>query len=364
MSLNSAICYLRIVLTLRTGLIVNFAIFQARFLNRRLQELRDWLQQVLGPNTPSIEPASADASFRRYFRIRSAGAVYIAMDAPPEQEDCRPFVEIAGYLAQMGLNAPRIIEQNVEQGFLLLTDLGSRQYLEVLQSNPDRAQGLYSDAIDALLRLQSEGRQFQSRLPPYSRELLAFELSLFHDWLCGRHLGIQFSAVEEAQWSATCEYLIDSARGQPRVFVHRDYHSRNLMVTEAGNPGLLDFQDAVEGPYTYDLVSLLKDCYVRWPQKMVDNWALSFYARLPVEIVAARNEQQFLHEFTLMGVQRHLKAAGIFARLWHRDGKPAYLDDVPATLSYVTAAAGSDGNLAFLDRLLKERCLPALENSA
>ena len=230
---------------------------------------------------PSIEPASADASFRRYFRIRSAGAVYIAMDAPPEQEDCRPFLQIADYLAQIGLNAPRIIAKNIEQGFLLLTDLGSRQYLEVLRADTTRAHELYGDAIDALLRLQAEGRRFQSSLPPYSRELLAFELSLFHDWLCEKHLGMRFSAAEEADWNATCDYLIDSARRQPRMFVHRDYHSRNLMVTEAGNPGILDFQDAVEGPYTYDLVSLLKDCYIRWPRRTVEEWALSFYARLP-----------------------------------------------------------------------------------
>ena len=321
------------------------------------------MQQVLGPNTPSIEPASADASFRRYFRIRSAGAVYIAMDAPPEQEDCGPFLKVADYLKQIGLNAPRVIEKNVEQGFLLLTDLGSQQYLEVLRNDRDRAQALYSDAIDALLHLQREGRRFQSSLPPYSRELLTFELSLFHDWLCGKHLGIQFSAADEADWKATCDYLIDTARSQPRVFVHRDYHSRNLMVTEAGNPGILDFQDAVEGPYTYDLVSLLKDCYIRWPRQMVEDWALSFHARLSKEVVAARNEQRFLQEFTLMGVQRHLKAAGIFARLWHRDGKPAYLDDVPATLAYVTEVAGDDSNLAFLEQLLRERCLPALEKS-
>ena len=311
----------------------------------------------------SIEPASADASFRRYFRIRNAEAVYIAMDAPPEQEDCAPFLQVAEYLAQIGLNAPRVIEQNVEQGFLLLSDLGSDQYLDVLRSDVGRAEALYGDAIDALLRLQSAGRQFQAHLPPYDRKLLAFELSLFHDWLCERHLDIRFSAKDEADWNATCEYLIETALGQPRVFVHRDYHSRNLMVTEADNPGILDFQDAVEGPYTYDLVSLLKDCYISWPDEMVQNWALSFYARLPEEIAGTRNEQRFLQEFALMGVQRHLKAAGIFARLWHRDGKPAYLNDVPATLAYVTPVAGGDSNLAFLERLLTERCLPALEKS-
>lgn len=309
----------------------------------------------------SIEPASADASFRRYFRIRSAGAVYIAMDAPPQQEDCGPFLEVADYLAQIGLNAPQIIERNVEQGFLLLSDLGSEQYLEALRRDATRAPVLYRDAIDALVRMQAGGRPFQAALPPYSRELLAFELSLFHDWLCEKHLAIHFSASDESHWRATCEYLIDTARSQPRVFVHRDYHSRNLMVTASNNPGILDFQDAVEGPYTYDLVSLLKDCYVRWPSNDVEEWAMYFYLQLPQHIAAVVDENRFRQDFALMGAQRHLKAAGIFARLWHRDGKSGYLPDVPRTLAYVLEVAAADQRLAFLENLLVARCLPALE---
>lgn len=321
------------------------------------------MQQVLGPNKPSIEPASADASFRRYFRIRSAEAVYIVMDAPPAQEDCGPFLQVADYLSQMGLHAPRVLEANLDQGFLLLTDLGSQQYLEVLQSDTGQAEKLYGDAITALLRMQSAGAQFQSSLPPYSRELMTFELSLFHDWLCGKHLGIEFSASEESAWADTCEYLLDAARGQPRVFVHRDYHSRNLMVMDSNGPGILDFQDAVEGPYTYDLVSLLKDCYIRWPNAVVTAWARSFHARLPAAITATRDADRFLQEMNLMGVQRHLKAAGIFARLLHRDGKAGYLRDVPRTLEYVVDVAACNPELAFLERLVRDRCLPALERS-
>jgi aminoglycoside/choline kinase family phosphotransferase len=211
--------------------------------------------------------------------------------------------------------------------------------------------------------MQSAGTQFQSSLPPYSRELMTFELSLFHDWLCGKHLGIEFSASEESAWADTCKYLLDAACGQPRVFVHRDYHSRNLMVMDSNSPGILDFQDAVEGPYTYDLVSLLKDCYIRWPDAAVTAWARSFHARLPAAITATRDADRFLQEMNLLGVQRHLKAAGIFARLLHRDGKAGYLRDVPRTLEYVVDVAAGDPELAFLERLVRDRCLPALERS-
>ncbi|NIL94783.1 MAG: phosphotransferase, partial [Woeseiaceae bacterium] len=281
-------------------------------------------------------PASSDASFRRYFRLRSGDESFIAMDAPPENEDCRPFLRVAGFLDTMQLNAPRAIEVNLDDGFLLLTDLGSRQYLAELKHDPSMAPALYADALHALLKMQQQGAAFQDQLPPYDENLLRFELSLFHDWLCGTHLGIELDDEDEKHWQATCDLLVANALDQPQVFVHRDYHSRNLMVTEANNPGILDFQDAVEGPLTYDLVSLLKDCYVKWPAAQVWQWALDFYAGLDEVTRANIGEQQFRRYFELTGVQRQLKAAGIFARLNHRDGKPAYLEDVPRTLSYVT----------------------------
>jgi hypothetical protein len=288
----------------------------------------------------------------------------IAMDAPPDREDCAPFVRMAGYLEQMGLNAPRIVQADPVRGFLLLTDLGSRQYLDELREQPGRAEQLYGDALLALQRLQERGRPFQAELPPYDDRLLRFELSLFRDWLCGRHLGLAFTEQEEADWRSSVELLIENALAQPKVFVHRDFHSRNLMVTETDSPGILDFQDAVEGPLTYDLVSLLKDCYIRWPAGRVQSWALQFHAAVAGKDHRAPGAARFMQNFELMGVQRQLKAAGIFARLYLRDGKSGYLKDVPRTLEYITEVAPRRGELAFLGRLIGERCLPALLNGA
>ena len=208
--------------------------------------------------------------------------------------------------------------------------------------------------------MKTLGSEFQSELPPYDEELLSFELSLFHDWLCERHLRIEFTRSDEEQWQATCRLLIDNAIQQAKVFVHRDYHSRNLMVTTDDNPGILDFQDAVEGPLTYDLVSLLKDCYVSWPSDQVKAWALQFYDQLDDGTTAQLGSAKFIRQFDLMGVQRHLKAAGIFARLLHRDGKTGYMPDVPRTLEYIVALGPEYDELAFLTKLISERCLPAL----
>jgi len=286
------------------------------------------------------------------------------MDAPPPQEDCLPFVRIAGYLEVMGLNAPRIVEADLERGFLLLSDLGTEQYLERLKAVPEDASRLYGNAIAALATLQSRGAAYQAMLPPYDIDLLELELSLFHDWLCGTHLDIRFSSDEEEQWRDTCSLLVRNALDQPQVFVHRDYHSRNLMVTADNNPGILDFQDAVEGAFTYDLVSLLKDCYIRWPASRVREWAEQFYAGLAADIQAQVGIEQFIRYFELMGVQRQLKAAGIFARLNHRDGKPGYLGDIPRTLSYIVELEPRYDELAFLIDVIRERCLPAFEGDS
>jgi aminoglycoside/choline kinase family phosphotransferase len=283
------------------------------------------------------------------------------MDAPPEKEDCVPFIRVAGYLESMGLNAPRVLEADLEQGFLLLSDLGSTQYLARLLEDPATADRLYDDALDALQQMQGQGAAYQSLLPPYDEELLRFELSLFHDWLCGTHLGIRLGDGGEAKWQRLCDLLVNNALDQPQVFVHRDYHSRNLMVTADASPGILDFQDAVEGPLTYDLVSLLKDCYIKWPDERIQRWARAYFSRIDASVCGSISKKSFMRYFELMGVQRHLKAAGIFARLNHRDGKPGYLLDVPRTLSYVVDLAPRYPELEFLVRLIEERCRPALE---
>ncbi len=305
-------------------------------------------------------PASEDASFRRYFRVHTSDGTAIVMDAPPDREDSSRFIEVAGFLRRIGVNSPRILEADLGRGFMLLTDLGSTPYLSALQADPSRADALYGDALRALAAIQERGRACQARLPPYDEALLSFELSLFRDWLCGRHLGVEIGDGEEAAWSACCRMLIDNALQQPKVFVHRDYHSRNLMVTDADNPGILDFQDAVEGPVTYDLVSLLKDCYIRWPAAYVQSLALDFHGTLDPAVHGHMAPDDFLRAFELMGVQRHLKAAGIFARLWHRDGKPGYLDDVPRTLAYIVELAPRYDELAFLAGLIEEQVLPRL----
>jgi aminoglycoside/choline kinase family phosphotransferase len=327
----------------------------------RLAALEDWVEGIDALAGSTLTPASGDASFRRYFRLQRGDASFIVMDAPPPQENCLPFIRIAGYLEAMGINAPRVIEADPQQGFLLLTDLGSALYLDSLEADPARAGVLYGDALRALAVMQTRGAAYQALLPPYDEPFLRFELSLFHDWLCGTHLGLQFDAAEEAAWQSLCDVLVHNALDQPQVFVHRDYHSRNLMVTPDHNPGVLDFQDAMEGPLTYDLVSLLKDCYIKWPADQVLQWVGSYYGLLDESVRGAIAEPDFVRAFELMGVQRHLKAAGIFCRLNHRDGKPGYLADIPRTLSYIVDLSPRYPELGFLAQLIEERCLPQLE---
>lgn len=317
-------------------------------------ELERWLCRVFSSTPYSLEPASEDASFRRYFRLVTQEHSLIVMDAPPDKEDCRPFVDIAGMLSAAGLNVPQVVEANYEQGFLVLTDLGDQLYLPALQRNT-RVRLLYQQAIDALVTMQAEVSPAQ--LPPYDLRQLTTEMKLFPDWLLRRHLDLSFdeSALEEAM-----AFLADAALAQPVVFVHRDYHSRNLMVSGSGKPGILDFQDAMAGPVSYDLVSLLKDCYISWPQTMVDE-LLAYYlqgaARAGIE---TGDEGEFRRSFALMGVQRHLKASGIFARLCHRDGKAGFLADVPRTLTYIVEVTASVPELRFLGTLIEREVLPAM----
>lgn len=328
----------------------------------RLRRLAGWVGEIFGDDASSIAPASADASFRRYFRVTRGSETWIAMDAPPGKEDMRPYIAIAGMLNEMGVNAPRILHRNLDEGYLLNTDLGSRTYLAEL-ARPETAPQLYADAIASLVRIQAGGRDFAAQLPPYDVELLQREMRLFSEWFCGRHMGIEFSADESERLQSAFDALAAAALEQTQVFVHRDYHSRNLMVSDGGrygaNPGILDFQDAVHGPITYDLVSLLRDCYVAWPLAQVRAWALSFRAQAAAAgLAVGASEAEFLRWFDLMGVQRHLKAIGIFARLWHRDGKPGYLRDVPRTLDYVYSVASGYPQLAFLHAFIGERILP------
>jgi len=330
----------------------------------RLELLRHWLEDDLGWRDVRLAPASADASFRRYFRADGRGRdAVIAMDAPPDKEDVDPYLRVAAMLADIGVNAPRALARNAKDGFLLLTDLGSVTYLAEL-ADAARADGLYGDAIEALVRIQARGPAHASGLPPYDERLLRFEMSLFTDWLLGRHLRLELEPRESAALAAAFDELVASALGQPQVFVHRDYHSRNLMVCPGRNPGILDFQDAVHGPLTYDLVSLLRDCYVAWPQEDVTRWALEFRRQaLAAGVHAGQDEAQFLRWFDLMGIQRHLKASGIFARLWHRDGKPGYLPDVPRTLGYIVTACSQHAEFAALGALVSGRVLPAMQLS-
>jgi hypothetical protein len=306
---------------------------------QRLEQLKNWLDSELSLSEYTLTPASADASFRRYFRVLHAGASYIVMDAPPDKEDSKPFVRLSRLFSDLGLNVPEVIDENTGQGFLLLSDLGSTLYLEAL--NEDTVERLYGDALGALATLQACVPD-NAALPPYDRALLLQEMELSREWLLGRHLGMSPDAAQTALVDAAFRLLAENALAQPQVCVHRDYHSRNLMVTGRNNPGILDFQDAVIGPVTYDLVSLLRDCYIAWPRARVEDWALG-YQELALQSGILHEEHEdpvvFLRWFDLMGVQRHLKAAGIFARLHHRDGKPGYLADIPRTLGYVVEVA-------------------------
>lgn len=290
---------------------------------------REW-----GLDAATLRPASADASFRRYLRLDSAQGPRIVMDAPPERENCRPFVQVAALLRGAGLNAPAVLHWDEAQGFMLLDDLGSTTYLAALAGrDATRAAPLYRDALDALVKLQ--GIAAEGRVPAYDRALLRHELQLFPDWYVARHCGHALDAAGQARLEACFDLILDACVAQPAVLVHRDYHSRNLMLTEQRNPGVLDFQDAVRGPVTYDLASLLRDAYVEWDEEVQLDWAVRYWERarkagLPVDA----DFGAFWRDFEWMGLQRHLKVLGIFARLCHRDGKDGYLKDLPLVWRY------------------------------
>ena len=326
----------------------------------RLGLIDEWLSRELHLQQVRIAVASSDASFRRYFRVWSGAATYIVMDAPPEKEDVRPYLKVTRLLEELGVHVPHVHEADVQRGLLLLEDLGTIPYLQRLERGGDNER-LYADALAALANIQLRGVAAATQLPPYGRSELARELALMPEWFLGRHLALTLSAPESELLTAAFEFLIAEGLAQPQVLVHRDYHARNLMVVPERNPGIIDFQDALWGPVGYDLVSLLKDCYIAWPRARVEAWVRTYRARLLEHGgPAGASDAEFLRWFDLIGVQRHIKVLGIFCRLWYRDGKPGYLPDLPLTLSYVHEACTLYAELAPLGRFLAERVAPAL----
>lgn len=329
------------------------AIFPDDATDPRRELVRQWVGATIGEERFTMTPASADASFRRYFRVTPSVpwrgfATLIAMDAPPPMEDCRPFVHVADLLRAAGVHAPEVLAADLARGLLLLTDLGDRTYLSALDASS--ARGLYLDALDTLVRWQLATRP--GALLPYDRELLARELALFPDWYVTRHLGTTLAARDREVLERSFAAILDTNLAEPQVFVHRDYHSRNLMVAQP-NPGVLDFQDAVLGPLSYDLVSLLRDAYIAWDEEVQIDLAVRYWERaragkLPVPADFA----ELWRHFEWMGVQRQLKVIGIFARLAHRDGKTGYLAEIPRVMGYLRGACERYGALHPLLRLI------------
>ncbi len=329
--------------------------------DERLALVTDWVTRELRLAPRLIEPASSDASFRRYFRVFHDGGTHIVMDAPPGREDVRPYLNITVMLETAGVHVPRVYEWDTERGLLLLEDLGTRQYLPALQEGGDADQ-LYGDALRALADIQVRGRESAFELPPYDRAVLVREMALMPEWFCARHLQMDVTRAQGEMLTAAFEFLVAEALAQPQVFVHRDYHSRNLMITQERNPGIIDFQDALRGPVGYDPASLLKDCYISWPRARLESWVREYRLMMHKRgaLSAGANDAQMLRWIDVIGVQRHLKVLGIFARLWYRDDKPGYLDDLPLTLRYVIDACAGFPHLRPLREFLLEHVVFAL----
>lgn len=331
-------------------------------MDSRLAALTAWITQL--PALESAQPVavSGDASFRRYFRVtRADGQTLIVMDAPPEKEDVRPFIAIANHWHAEGVDVPAIHAEDLDQGFLLLDDFGDTLLLgELNETNVDH---YYSLALADLTRIQQTSEPSDYPLPPYDADLLDREMALFRDWLIEKHLGLELSDQEHCLLDTTFAMLKEAALAQPEVPVHRDYHSRNLLVVDDGL-GIIDFQDAVRGPVTYDLVSLIKDCYIRWPEERIGRWVETFRQMTLDAGIHRADADTFRQWVELMGMQRHLKASGIFARLAIRDGKPRYLDDVPRTVGYLAEASARQPALRHFNEWLEARVIPALKRKA
>ena len=403
----------------------------------RLIALKDWIVRCFAQHEMELaedwvlSPLCGDASYRRYFRLVSENSSWIVMDAPPEGGDSASFVDIASGWKSLGINLPKVLSADLEQGFLLLSDLGDLHYLDHL--NDDNADDLYGQAIAALIKIQGCQSVPGYSFPVYDRQFITRELAIFSEWFVGEMLGLELSESEQQCWTGVSDLLINSALEQPQVCMHRDYHSRNLMVTKERSLGIIDFQDAVMGPISYDLVSLLRDCYIEWPQAKIERWVQSYLSKadsagiisfvLPASVssnsmvaesdqfkeaaleplkgsiseplrasiseplrvsismplrasismplkasntepLVAVDEKQFFRWFDLMGMQRHLKAVGIFARLKIRDGKDGYLADIPRTLNYVLKVCDSYPELEPFYRLLTERIVPQMRGNS
>jgi N-acetylmuramate 1-kinase len=289
-----------------------------------------WTRTALSNADAVLERASADASFRSYWRTVSNGKTWIVMDAPPDKEDIKPWLDIALRLSAAGLHAPQIHAHDAEQGFILMADLGNALYLPAL--NNENADALYGDAMLAILTMQQHVSC--DNLPAYDDQRLIAEMELMPEWFLKKHLAYTPECEEWDVIESCFRFLTDSAKMQPQYFVHRDYHSRNLLMMDEKNPGILDFQDAVKGPMTYDLVSLLRDCYIAWPEERIDAWVEDFRKQCLSLGLTNVDKATFKRGFDLMGLQRHLKVLGIFCRLWYRDGKANYLNDLPLVWQY------------------------------
>ena len=329
----------------------------------RLAQLTQWVQEDLGLAGSVIAPASVDASFRRYFRVTRGADSYIVMDAPPDKEDSAPFLKVARILGGMNLNVPIVLARDMERGFLLLSDLGSRQYLDELPG-PRAADRLYADALAALRTMQTADAAVSGDLPRYDRALLMREMELMPEWFLRHHLKVTIDAQERSMLDELFASLVRAAASQPAAFVHRDYHSRNLLVTAQDNPGILDFQDAVWGPVTYDLASLLKDCYIAWPPARVRAWVLEYREKLlEAGFTLPKDAAEFMRWFDLIGLQRHIKVLGIFARLFYRDGKSQYLKDLPRVLDYARDTASSYADTAPFAAFIAKRIDPLFKSA-
>jgi N-acetylmuramate 1-kinase len=327
----------------------------------RIREIREWLGTLGWPRDCRLEPASADASFRRYFRIwRADGTTRVVMDAPPGKEDTAPYLKVSKLLAACKVHVPEVEAADTGRGLLLLEDLGHEHMLARLQGGGD-AERLYGDALDTLERIQLHGALGAASLPPYDRVALEREMQLLPEWYCARHLELAACGEDDAVLAQCFDFLVREALAQPVVLVHRDYHSRNLMITPERSPGVIDFQDALAGPIGYDLVSLLKDCYISWPRARVEAWVETYRQRLlAAGLPALGSGAQFLRWFDLIGLQRHLKVLGIFARLYYRDGKRGYLADLPLTLDYVLDTTARYPELRDFDAWARRRLQPGL----
>lgn len=326
---------------------------------QRQQQLTEWLSELYPNETFTLAPASADASFRRYFRATFAdGSTKVVMDAPTQHEDCKPFLHIGKLFESAGTHVPHVYAQDLTQGFLLLSDLGDTTYLQAL--NNDNASQLYSAAADALIKIQLASRE--NELPLYDEALLRRELNLFPEWYIAKHLGVTLSTKQQAKLEEVFVRILANNLAQPCVYVHRDYHSRNLMLAEP-NPGILDFQDAVYGPITYDLASLFKDAYIKWEEPQIIDWLIRYWDKARKAGLPVREDfGDFYRDYEMMGVQRHIKVLGIFARLCHRDGKDAYLKDMPLVMDYLRRACERYIDLKPLFNILLE-LEPRIEQS-